>query len=305
MLPFDDLPRIVVIHLLVTVMFYINAFIWRKGVSPFLSPLTILEGVVLDYNLHFQVIFDEYAHTYESTTNNMKRQTVGAIALGPTGNLQGGVRFCSLVTGRILQRDRNSYTPLQMPKDAIRRMKTLAKKSVSGLLFADRNNISTDIEDDVDITGVNENDDEIVQEHLYDIQIIRHDDDDAPPLQDPTPLNVHLEQIEQQLNNSINENNDDNDSQIPGVSPENAVDEVEPPDDDNDDNSTEEEQETRTRSGRVSRPHNRENEYPGLYYSDGKVPDGRCLKPYYMDDNYEQHLADGDYYSNQYFLKMS
>ena len=43
MLPFRKLPRIMIIHLLVTVTFYINAFVWRKGVSQFLSPLTILE----------------------------------------------------------------------------------------------------------------------------------------------------------------------------------------------------------------------------------------------------------------------
>ena len=72
MLPFQKLPRIMIIHLLVTVMFYINAFVWRKGVSQFLSPLTILEGIVIDYNLHFQVVFGEYAHTYESTTNTIR-----------------------------------------------------------------------------------------------------------------------------------------------------------------------------------------------------------------------------------------
>jgi hypothetical protein len=44
----------------------------------------------------------------------MKKRTVGSIALGPTGNLQGGIRFYSLCTGRILQRDKNSYTPLKM-----------------------------------------------------------------------------------------------------------------------------------------------------------------------------------------------
>jgi len=91
MLPFDVLPRIMVIHLLTTVIFYINAFVWRKGVSQYLSPLTILEGVVLDYNLHFQVIFGEYVHTYDETTNTMKARTVTAIALGPNDNLQGGI----------------------------------------------------------------------------------------------------------------------------------------------------------------------------------------------------------------------
>jgi hypothetical protein len=236
MLPFDDLPRIVVIHLLKTVMFYINAFIWKKGVSPFLSPMTILEGVVLDYNLHFQVIFGEYLHTYEVTTNTMKSRTVGAIALGPTGNLQGGIRCYSLVTGRILQRDKNSFAPLKLPEDAIRRMNTLAKKAVSGLQFGDRNNITVDLDNDAIITGVNENEDDAIEEHPYDIQIVREDNDnDDPPLQDPTPLNVHLSQVQQAEDDDLVDDNDmDNDTQFPGVAPENAVDEVNPPNDDND-----------------------------------------------------------------------
>jgi hypothetical protein len=302
MMPFDDIPRIVIIHLLITVMFYINAFVWKKGVSPFLSPMTILEGVVLDYNLHFQVIFGEYAHTYEETTNNMKRRTVGAVALGPTGNLQGGIRFYSLCTGRILQRDKNSYTPLKMPEDAIRRMKTLTKKSVLGLTFGDRYGINDDVSNnDTNITGVNDNeDDEDIdpQEHPYEIQIDHEEEDDTPALQDPTPLEVHLETVQQEED----DNDDHSNSSRPGVAPENAADEIEPPNDEDSD-SSEDETETRTRSGRVSRPHNKENEYPALYYSNGKVPDGRCLKPYYMDENYEQHLASGDYYTNQYFTE--
>ena len=262
MLPFDNLPRIMVIHLLVTVMFYINAFIWRKGVSPFLSPLTILEGVVLDYNLHFQVIFGEYAHTYEVTTNTMKRRTVGAIALGPTGNLQGGIRFYSLVTGKILQRDKHSYTPLKMPEDVIRRIKSLTKTGIKGLQFGDRNNIiDNDLEDGTDITGVsNDNDDNINEEHPYDIQI--EDDDDTPPLQDPTPLTQHLDQVE-------DESSDDEDSQGTKVAPENAEDEVDSPS--SDDEDEEEEDVIRTRSGRISRPMDRESEYPGVYYSNGEA----------------------------------
>ena len=293
MLPFDNLPRIMVIHLLVTVMFYINAFVWKRGVSPFLSPLTILEGVVLDYNLHFQVIFGEYVHTYEVTTNDMKRRTVGAIALGPTGNLQGGVRFYSLITGRILQRDRLSYTPMKMPEDAIRRVNALTKKSIKGIRFGDRNGNDIDLEPDVDITGVSgDGDDDNEVEHPYDIQIVREEDDDPTPLQDPTPLTMHLEEIEEA---------NDSDSQSTGVDPVNSADEIEPPSD-TDSDSDVDDNATRTRSGRISRPLDRENEYPGLYYSNGTIPDGRCLKPYYLDENYEQHLANGDYYSNQYFV---
>ena len=87
---------------------------------------------------------------------------------GSTGNLQGEVIFYSIVTGKILQRARKDYTLLKMPEDAIRRIITVGKKSVAGLSFGDRNNISLD--NSVDITGV-DNDiyDQINQEHPYDL----------------------------------------------------------------------------------------------------------------------------------------
>jgi hypothetical protein len=312
MLPFDTLPRMVVIHLLITVMFYINAFVWRKGVSQYLSPLTILEGIVLDYNLHFQVIFGEYAHTYEDTTNTMKSRTVGSIALGPNGNLQGGVRFYSLITGKILNRSRNDYTPLKMPEDVIRRIKTLTKNSVKGLIFGDRNNdnLESYSRSDVLITGVNDinknidstdNNNINDQEHPYEIQVDEEEeDDDTPALQDPISIHDHLQQQDD------TESIADGDSDTTGVDIENDADEVPPPDDvsDNSDDSEEETEGYETRSGRISRrPLTEEEQYPALYYTNGNTADGRCLRPYYYDDddNYDQKLSDGDYYSNQYF----
>ena len=76
---------------MITVNFYVNAFVWAGGASPFLPPVTIVEGLVVDYTKHFHVIFGEYMHTYKGTDNTMKPRTVGALALGPSGNLQGGV----------------------------------------------------------------------------------------------------------------------------------------------------------------------------------------------------------------------
>ena len=104
MVPFDSLPRMMVVQLMITVVFYINAFAWQKGVSQILSPLTIVEGTALDYNLHFRVIFGEFVQTYEGTSNDMAPRCVDAIALGPNGNLQGGIRCFSLATGKVLQR---------------------------------------------------------------------------------------------------------------------------------------------------------------------------------------------------------
>ena len=93
-----------VIHLLITVTFYINALVWKNSVSQFLCPATIVEGLTLDYNTHFHVLYGEYIHTYEGTTNTLKHRTVGDIALGPSDNSQGGVHCYSLLTGQILHR---------------------------------------------------------------------------------------------------------------------------------------------------------------------------------------------------------
>ena len=60
MQPYDSLPRMMVVHLMITVIFYTNTFVWRSGVSQVLSPLAIVEGTSVDFNLHFKVIFGEF-----------------------------------------------------------------------------------------------------------------------------------------------------------------------------------------------------------------------------------------------------
>ncbi|OEU10337.1 hypothetical protein FRACYDRAFT_247347 [Fragilariopsis cylindrus CCMP1102] len=286
MLPFKTLPRIMVIHLLVTVMFYINAFVWRKGVSQYLSPLTILEGIVLDYNLHFQVIFGEYIHTYDETTNTMKSRSVEAIALGPNGNLQGGIRCYNLVTGKILSRSKNDYTKLKMPEGALLRLKTLTKNSEQGLTFGDNDALITGVNDD---NNEEDNDD---QEHPYELDIEdNNDNNNTPPLQDPISIHDHLEEVAEE-----------DDDISTGVDLADTEDEVPPPESEDE---SEDEQGYQTRSGRISKRRTEEEQYPALYYTDGNPPSGRCLRPYYYDseDNYNSKLANGDYYSDQYFTQ--
>lgn len=65
--------------------------------------IMIIEGVVIDYRLHFRVLYGEYLQTYKGTDNTMSQRIVDAIAMGPNSNLQGGIRYFSLDTGRILQ----------------------------------------------------------------------------------------------------------------------------------------------------------------------------------------------------------
>jgi len=98
MLPFDTLPLMMVVQLMNTVMFYLNAFVWRKCVSNVLPPVRIIEGTIIDYYKHFHVVFGEIVQTFEGSDNTMNKRTVDAIALGLNGNLQGGIRCFSLST---------------------------------------------------------------------------------------------------------------------------------------------------------------------------------------------------------------
>ena len=96
-------------------MFYLNAFPHKDGVFMDLSPYTIVQGKVVDYNLHWKVAFRSYAQTRNLTTNDMRAHTAGAIAMGPSTNFQGGVEFYSLELAKTLNRSNNYYTlaPMQ------------------------------------------------------------------------------------------------------------------------------------------------------------------------------------------------
>ena len=59
-LTFDSLPRIMVMQLIITVSTCVNAFAQKKGVSTFLSLLTIVEGIMLNFHLCFRAIYSEY-----------------------------------------------------------------------------------------------------------------------------------------------------------------------------------------------------------------------------------------------------
>jgi len=183
MLPFDTLPRMMVVQLMNTVVFYLNAFVWRKGVSNVLPPVTIIEGTVIDYYKHFHVVFGEFVQTFEGSDNTMNKRTIDAIALGPNGNLQGGIRCFSLSTGKILSRQACDVHILKWPDSAIHRINFINRKqkSVKGLKFGNRQNAI-----DAAVTGAEvgnngdvNNDEEILSsedEHADDVNGNREDE---------------------------------------------------------------------------------------------------------------------------------
>ena len=150
MLPFKNLPPQLVVEMVSSSTFWWNSFPPEGGVSATLSPRAIVTGLDVDYIKHCQLDFGTYVQTHEEHTNSMAARTVGAIAMRPTGNEQGGYFFFSLNTGRRLNRHR--WTVLPMPSEVVDRVHALARRSAAGrgLIFANRNGIQDDVDSDDD-----------------------------------------------------------------------------------------------------------------------------------------------------------
>ena len=88
MMPFFKMPKVMVYELIRTVSFYMNACMLKSSILEYLSLSTLVEGVQLDYNKHVQDVFGEYTQTFEGSNNTMKEQTIGAIALVPSDNVE-------------------------------------------------------------------------------------------------------------------------------------------------------------------------------------------------------------------------
>ena len=139
-LPYKLLPCNMVIELAKAAVYWLNSIPSNMGVSSVISPRTIITGQVLDYNKHCRYEFGEYVQTHEEHDNSLLSRTVGAIALRPTGNQQGGYFFMSLHTGRVI--NRLHTTKLPMPAEVIIRVEQLAKAQnmVPALAFGNRDN---------------------------------------------------------------------------------------------------------------------------------------------------------------------
>jgi len=98
---------------------WLNAFPPKGGVSPTISTRSLISEVPLDFKKHCQLVFGSYAQTHEEPdlTNSLNTRTVGAICLGPTGNLQGSYKFFSLCSGKLITC--HAWTALPMPQEVI------------------------------------------------------------------------------------------------------------------------------------------------------------------------------------------
>jgi hypothetical protein len=116
-------------------IFWLNAFPHRLGVSQTLSPRAIITGLGVDYNKHCRIEYGQYVQMHEKDNNSMTTRTIGALALRPTGNQQGGYYFYSLSSGQRLHR--THWTELPMPAEAGDCVHALARRARAhrGLTF--------------------------------------------------------------------------------------------------------------------------------------------------------------------------
>ncbi len=99
------------------------------------SPREVFLRRKLDYNKDIKLSFGDYAQVHQDDviTNTMaERRAVGALALGPMGNIQGGYRFLNLATWKPITR--HKWTALPVPQHVINRvnLKSESDKRVSG-----------------------------------------------------------------------------------------------------------------------------------------------------------------------------
>ena len=158
---------------------WLNAFCPKDGISSTISPRTLLTGVKMDYTRDCRIEVGAYAQVHDDidpTNPTEKPRTTGAIALEHSGNLQGGYKFLSLNTGRVI--DCRNFTILPVTSDVICRVHELAGKGPHIFEFGDRNNNVNDSDDDSVITGViSDTDSESESDSDYDPDDDDNDDD--------------------------------------------------------------------------------------------------------------------------------
>ena len=162
-LPFHKVPARLVAEMAKACVFWLNSLPPHSNFGNELSPRTIVTGQKLDFKQHCRFQFGEYVQTHEEHNNSMTSRMVGALALHPTGNAQGGFYFLSLSTGRVLNRLRTMALP--MPDHVMDQVHRMARqqKANPGLLFGNRSVSSVD-DGDMEDSSDDDDDDEYVPE---------------------------------------------------------------------------------------------------------------------------------------------
>ena len=131
-LPFEHIPRRMKIEFIYFCILWLNAFPVKSGISSMHSPRELMVHLKLEYKQHCRVEPGTYCEVHDEPMplNTMAPRTHATIALGPTGNMQGSVKFYCLTTGCVLRR--RSFTPMSMPDRVIKRVNNIKLQEQHG-----------------------------------------------------------------------------------------------------------------------------------------------------------------------------
>jgi hypothetical protein len=95
-----------------------------------ISPKEQFTGIRTDFNTDLRIGFGDYVEVdAKSTDNTLKERSNSAIALLPTGNINGSIKFFILKNQSIVSRER--WTPIQIPDTAIRTLNAITLEETS------------------------------------------------------------------------------------------------------------------------------------------------------------------------------
>jgi hypothetical protein len=156
-LPYEIIPKLITIHIVLNVVKLLNFFSTKGGVSDTLIPKTIMSGETLDFKKYLSLQIGKYCQVHEEDTpqNSQVAHTKGAISLGPSGNLQGGFKFMALNYGKKIVR--RSWDVIPLPDVVINRVNEVGKDQPRLMTFTDRHGR---LIGDMEIPGVDSTEDE-------------------------------------------------------------------------------------------------------------------------------------------------
>jgi hypothetical protein len=156
-LPYERIPKLITIHIVLNVFKLLNFFPTKGGVSDTLSPKTIMSGETLYFNKHLSLQISQYCQVHEEDTpqNSQVARTKGAISIGPSGNLQGGFKFMALNSDKKIVQC--SWDVIPLPDVVINRINELGKDQPRLMMFTDRHGR---LIGDMEIPGVDSTEDE-------------------------------------------------------------------------------------------------------------------------------------------------
>jgi hypothetical protein len=119
-LPFQHILHRIKIKFIYFTVLWLNAFLVRTGILAMYLPRELLVRWQLDYKKHCGILPGAYCkvHNEPVPSNTMVVQTHTAIALGPTKNLQGGVKLFCLKMRQVLKC--RSLTAMPVPTRIIK-----------------------------------------------------------------------------------------------------------------------------------------------------------------------------------------